>query len=225
MDFLFLGIYFNQDNTLDWIGGGWEQVSTDRWVERFYNTAVSLDKQKKPSPGLIGQSDGVSGVGGLWNARITYGRDHGETVNGRVDEAPRAAAAIRGRACLERVVQLLLELDKFPTGRLLPLVRAHPSAVRPQPVQEVALHSLHAALIERLERAFGVTEHQTSYAAHDHQYHLWCIGHETASDMYRANGYPEEGLHESRSQTLCLPFPTPSRMTRPVGRQGIGCVL
>lgn len=179
MDLLFLDIYFNQDNILDWIGDGREQVSIDRCVERFYNTAVSVDKQKKTSPGSIGQS----GTGGLWNARITYGRDHGETVNGRVDEAPRAAAAVRGRARLERVVQLLLELDKFPTGRLLPLVCAHPSAVRPQPIQEVAFHSLHAALIERLERAFGVTEHQTSYAAHDHQYHLWCIGHETASGI------------------------------------------
>jgi len=90
---------------------------------------------------------------------FTYGRDHGETVNGRVDEAPRASAAVRGRARLERVVQLLLELDQFPAGRLFPLVRAHPPAVRPQPVQEVALHPLHAALVERLERAFRVTEH------------------------------------------------------------------
>lgn len=102
----------------------------------------------------------------------TYGRDHGETVNGRVDEAPRAAAAVRGRAGLERVVQLFLELDQLPAGRHFPLVLAEPPAVGPQPVEEVALHPLHAALVERLERALGVTEHDATHAAHDHQYHL-----------------------------------------------------
>lgn len=111
------------------------------------------------------------------NARITYGRDHGETVNGRVDEAPRTSTAVRGRARLERVVQLLLEFYQFPAGRLFPLVRSHPPAVRPKSVQEVALHPLHAALVERLERAFRVTKHHTSHAAHDHQYHL-CICHQ-----------------------------------------------
>lgn len=35
---------------------------------------------------------------------ITYSRDHGETVNGRVDEAPRAAATVRGRAGFESIV-------------------------------------------------------------------------------------------------------------------------
>jgi len=148
---------------------------------------------------------------------ITYGRDHGETVNGRVDEAPRAAAAVRGRARFERVVQLLLELYQFPAGRLFPLVRAHPPAVSPQPVQEVSLHPLHATLVERLESALCVTEHHTSHAAHDHQYHLYAL---VMSNIPRQQVCRtcSGGITLRFSRSIPLPFPRPLPLwTTPLG--------